>query len=735
MRNIIQRVSLLLLVILLLTKCKKTYDDYYARPAGLEPPIYQVLSAKGNFKSFLALIDKAGYKSTLSAAGYWTMFAPNDAAFDAYYKERAINIDNLDSNMARSIVQYLLVYNAFTKATIDDYQSSAGWVPDQAFRRRTAFYTGFYNDTTKEGVTVKAIQSNRNGTGNPYVTGDNNNKYIPYFTDTYFTGHGLTASDYQYFYPSSSFSGFNVTAAKVLNTSTAENGVINEIDKVITPLPSIDEYLRSKPEYSEFKKLYDNYLVTFPENAEATRRYQLLSGESKKVYVKAYNSLLAFSPNNENYLKIQDNDGQQNSWSIFVPKNDALLKYEKEVLLEYYLALENLPTQIIVDFLNAHMWIAPVWPSKFNSSTNALGEEARFNPQTDVFDRKILSNGMFYGTNKVQEANLFSSVYSRAYLDPKFSIMKRLLDTELRFIITSLRAKYTLFMVPDAVFRANGYDFNVNSNLYTFTPPGGGTATSGEAVRQTLLRILNTSLVEGEINNLTAPGIAEAYNNEYIKFNNNQVITAGTLDAGKVVTVDSSRVTQNGKVYYLNGPLTFTNVNVGTHIRNLGGASAAASDYNYFANFLITSSLYNTSTGEITGIAAGTFYTVFVPTNAAISQAVKDGLLPGDRVTGAPNFVFNNQTALQREQVNQFILYHILNKRSLVPNGKESGAFETLLKSPEGEILPITILSQPGSMQVTDMNNRKANVIVAKSNNLSNRTVIHLIDNYLKFTY
>ena len=40
----------------------------------------------------------------------------------------------------------------------------------------------------------------------------------------------------------------------VTQNITAENGVIHEIDKVISPLPSIDEYLRSKPEYSEFKK-------------------------------------------------------------------------------------------------------------------------------------------------------------------------------------------------------------------------------------------------------------------------------------------------------------------------------------------------------------------------------------------------------------------------------------------------------------------------------------------------
>jgi uncharacterized surface protein with fasciclin (FAS1) repeats len=730
MNIIIQRVVLLSLITILLTNCKKTFNDYYARPEGLEPPIYQVLASKGNFKSLLALIDKAGYKSTLGAAGYWTMFAPNDAAFDQFYKERTTNIDNLDSSAARAIIQYLLVYNAFAKDRIDDYQSAAGWVPNQAFRRRTAYYTGFYNDTMQNGQVVKATQSNRNG---GYVATDNNNKHIPYFTDVYFDAQGLTASDYKYFYPSSDFTGFNVAEAKVLNTLTAENGIINETDKVVSPLPSIDEYLRSKPEYSEFKKMYDRYMVNFIVNADATRRYQLLTADNKQVYVKTFNPTLAFSPNNENYLKLQDNDAQQGSWSIFVPKNDVLLEYQKNVLLEYYQSFENAPTQLIVDFLNAHMWTSAVWPSKFGSTANALGEEARFNPQSDVFDRKILSNGMFYGTNKVQEANIFSSVYSRAYLDPKFSIMRRLLDTELRFIINSPGAKFTLFMMPDAVLRAAGYDFNVNSGSYTFTPPGGGPTQTGEAVRQNLLRILNTSVVQGEINDLAAPGIAETYNGEFIKWNNNQVISAGTQDANRVVTVDSSRVTKNGKVFYLNGLLTFTTLNIGTHIRTLGGTSATASDFNYFANFLATSGIYNTTTGEITGISAGSFYTVFVPTNAAISQAVKDGVLPGDRVTGIPNFVNATQTPAQREQVNQFILYHILNRKSLVPNGAESGAFETLLKNAEGEVLPITVLNQPGNMQITDRNSRKANVIIAKSNNLSNRTVIHLTDNYLKY--
>lgn len=736
-KNLQKILSIVLLSLLLINCKKKEFDDYYARPEGLADPIYQALQSKGNFTKLLATIDKAGYKQTLSTAGYWTFFSPNDAAFTKFFQERGISgVENIDSAAARAIIQYLLVYNAFDRETIDDFQSNAGWTKDVAFRRRTAFYTGFYNDTMQNGQVVKAIQSNRNGSA-AYVAGDNGNKYIPYFTDIYLKGQGLTSADYKYFYPSSDYAGFNVADAKVLSSNTAENGVIHEIDKVITPLPSIDEYLRTKPEYSEFKKMYDKYLVSFILNADATRRYQLLTSDNKQVYVKTYNNLLAFSPNNENHLKLQDNDAQQNSWSIFVPKNEVLLSYIKNVLLEYYQTFDNAPTQILVDFLNAHMWVSPVWPSKFSSTINTLGEEARFNAQTDIIDRKILSNAIFYGTSKVQEANVFSSVYSRAYLDPKFSIMLRLLNTELRFIVTDPRRKFTLFMMPDAVLRAAGYDFSINSNVYTFTPPGGGTLQQGESVRQTLLRILNTGVLYGERADLVSPGIAEAYNNEYVKWNNNQVITAGTQDANTIVRVDSTRTTQNGKVYYLNGLLTFTTVNVGTHIKNLGGTSPAASDFNYFANYLTTSaSMYQTTTGEINGLTAGGFYTVLVPTNTAIMQAVKDGLLPGDQTTGIPNFGTTTQTAhnaAQKLQVEKFIQYHIINKRTVIPDGTTDETFETLLKNSQGESITIRVDNEPGSMQITDANNRKANVIINKSNNLSNRTVIHLIDNYLKY--
>ena len=145
-----KRMALLFVCATMLFACNKKFDKYYDRPADLEPPIYQVLEAKGNFKHLLAAIDKAGYKNTLGAAGYWTLFAPHDSAFQVYFTANNIaGIDALDSAKCRAIVTYCLVYNAFKEERLADFQSNAGWVENAAFRRRTANYTGVYDATIK----------------------------------------------------------------------------------------------------------------------------------------------------------------------------------------------------------------------------------------------------------------------------------------------------------------------------------------------------------------------------------------------------------------------------------------------------------------------------------------------------------------------------------------------------------------------------------------------------------
>jgi uncharacterized surface protein with fasciclin (FAS1) repeats len=721
-----------------ITSCKKKFDDFYARPDNLAAPIYQQLEAAGKFTNFISLIDKAGYKQTLSAAGYWTIFAPTDSAFNADTEFKAFlqsrgfsNAAAADSTTAQMIVQYLLVYNAFEKSRIDDFQSSLGWVANDAFKRRTAYYTGFYNDTDYLNVPYKAIASNRNNSGavNSYfLVADNNNKYIPFFTDTFFTAKGIPAADYNYLYPGSVFSGFNVANAKVTQRDIqAENGVIHIIDRVVLPQQSIDQYLRNKPQYSLFRSILERFMVQFVKNNDATRKYQVLNGGSTDVMVKVYSNLLAFSPNNENYFKLQDNDGQRDGWTMFVPTDDSLSKYINTVVLQEYPSVNSLPISIIADLLNAHMWQSSVWPSKFGSSFNFLGEPAKINPSTDVVERKVLSNGIFYGTKKVNEPNVFSTVYGKPYLSPRYTLMTRLLNTELKPIITNPNVKYTLFMMSDAVMAAKGYSYNSGSNSWTF-----GTVTN-DSIRLNLLRMVNSGVVETPNNELNGigtagvSGIATTYGGECIRFDGNRVFTAGSEDRGITILIDSVRPALNGQVVYINDLLYFSYLNIGRTVSKLG--TPAASEFNYFWNYLRNSTLFNATTFDITGTAPGSFYTVFAPRNSAIVQAVNDGLLPG--TAGVPNF--NPALTADKVKVEQFLSYHILDKRTIIPNGQDIGSYPSLLRNAAGDPVTFSVLYPGGVFELTDANARKARLVPALSNNLSNRAVIHLIDNYLRY--
>jgi len=719
---------------------KKALDEYYDRPDTLEQPIYQVLEKKGSFTHLLAAINKAGYKSTLSAAGYWTLFAPTDSAFQVYFSANGVSgIDGLDSATCRNIVTYCLVYNAFKEERLADYQSNLGWVENNAFRRRTANYTGVYDGTNTSGSAIKVIASNRNNSGTFfYVDADNNNKYLPYFMSGYFTSKSLTAADYNYFYPGTTYTGLNIVDAKILQKDlAAENGIIHIIDKVITVLPSFDQYIGSNSAYSEFKKILDKFLVQYVLNQTVTQNYRILTGSNLDVFTKVYNPSLAFSLNNENFLKLQDNDGQADAYSIFVPENAALTNYINNVLLEHYPTLESLPINVIFDFINAHMWRTAVWPSKFTSTFNSVGEEARFDPSANVIDKKILSNGIFYGTNKVQEANVFSSVYGKAYLDPNYSMMTSLLNLDLKFQISNIRQNYTLFLISNAAFNAAGYfsDPTVSNNVneqWRYIPPGGGAQLTGSSALVRLQRILNMHVVPGRnITSLSGTGVALTNSGDFLKFDNNTVVASGNGDIPNVANVVNTKTAANGTVYYLDKILQFSEKNVGLHIAAL--APTAASPFYNFWQYLRFANIYNATTGEIQQVAAGSFYTFFIPDNASIVAAVNAGLLPG---TGTvPNMMpnFNPSAPADKEKVNNFIYYHILNKKNIATDGEESGTFETLYKFSNGD--PSTIFvnnSTPNNIVLNDMMARVANVITANSNNLSNRITLHLINNYLR---
>jgi uncharacterized surface protein with fasciclin (FAS1) repeats len=431
-------------------------------------------------------------------------------------------------------------------------------------------------------------------------------------------------------------------------------------------------------------------------------------------------------------------------YTIFAPTDAAVEAYSK-VLLKYYAKnrlqpgnykaqlseLYALRPDIIRDFVNSHFYRTAVWPGKFNSVNSFFGEVSKLNPG-NVVDKQFLSNGLLYGVNAAQNANSFATVYGKVNLDPTFYIMKQALDVLGYTIpIKTASLKYVIVPIPDATLVNLGFSYD------PFFPsaPIRGDLTILRRLLQTHIIPLGDRAVP---NFATGTGILEASNGEYIKYDKGFIFSAGTEDlaavSDKTIKIDSIVTAVNGADVYATRVLAYTSLPVSKHIEKYGTATTDPY-YSFFQYLKNNVTLYNATSGAIQGISDGSFYSVFIPTNTAIQAAVNAGLLP-KLANGSPNYVPTD--ALDISKVSKFIQYHII-KNSVASDGQKTGSFETLLKDESGDAAKVTVTTNTtNSLILRDVTNTSVNVLLGaadRSNVLSNRTVIHQINSYLKYQF
>ncbi len=727
------------LFIVLCVGCRKdAFDNFYNRPENLESPIYTRLEEEGRFSLFRRLIEKASYKETLDQAGYWTIFAPNDDAVNRFLTQEGYGtVEQVPEEVAVQIVRYALVYNAFQTNHIADYQSNLGWVEGLGFRRRTAYYEGFQKQKVRiNGVEQELIvtASNRNNVsvtfGTPYyIDGDNNNKYVTYFHQKYASMNNLTAADYSFFHPNVTWSDFNFMGAKVLRADIiAENGVIHEVDAVTLPQPSLDRYLAEHDDYSFFRdSILNQFFVTYVPNTAASKTYEYRTGQVAQVYVKVYDPLLTFSLNNENYLKEEDNDGQQDAFTLFIPKNEVLIPWVREILLEHYKTLNNVPKTVLADFVNTLLWRNAVWPSQFSLKFNVHEEPATF-VQQDIVDKKMLSNGFFYGTSKVQESNLFSTVYKHIILDPDYSLMLMLLNKEYKRIITNPNQQFTVFLFSDRLLQQLGYAYNERINEWTWRDRNNNVI--GHSITEPRLqRILYTHIVETPNDELANIENSSGYiqtgdkiiPGEFIKWQNGNMYAAGNEFLGQSVHITgSAKFGNNGRIYYVDNLLEFSAETAGQAVNRVANANTQTSR---FRDYLVNSSLYRAADLTINGIAAGSSYTILMPNNVSIQQAVDAGVLPSNT---APTDL------VDRTKVERFLQHHILTNINVAPDGNQdviSGI--SLLKDASDQSVIVGISNAVNNLRFTDASGKTVSAVNNTNLYISNRIVLHELNGYL----
>jgi len=230
---------------------------------------------------------------------------------------------------------------------------------------------------------------------------------------------------------------------------------------------------------------------------------------------------------------------------------------------------------------------------------------------------------------------------------------------------------------------------------------------------------------------LTGKGILESYAGEYVKFNQMKMSSSGTLDGPtetQQIRIDSISIGNNlsgplnGVAVYLNGGLTSSNTNIGFFLKNIG-ADQASSPFNSFYKYLIASTLYSATDGVVKGIELGLNYTLLIPNNDAIANAVANNDLPA---SSAPA----DQASI--DKITRFIQYHIA-RNSFAIDGKKTGFFQSLCKNVDGDAQSIQVaVNLVNKLQVMDNLNRTVEADVVQSNQLGQRVLIHSLKGYLK---
>ncbi|WP_163221017.1 fasciclin domain-containing protein [Bacteroides sp. 214] len=787
--------ALSLLLLLFFGSCENEVDSHYDRPDWLEGSVYSILEEKGNFSMYLEAVDSTLYSRVLNGAGNYTVFAPNDAAFTKFLAEKGYtNVRQIPKEELTKIIGYSLVYNKFESSRLGDVLKSSEWIVGNSIKKNTAYYKTIYQEQVN-GKTEWVVDNLKEATAvvTPY-------KYLPIFTNTYFQTNGLNSSDYTHFYPNTNFSGLNIPGGSVLAKDIhAMNGVIHEVDAVPYPLENIDEVLKHE-ENSMFKSLLDyqtdgTYLfASYQEYKALTEVYKDLYPDRNinSLYVKKYAGLV-YSPNIEEYTMSGSTfNSEEQGYTLFVPSNEAMSEFINNKLLKYANSISDLPTDVLTNFIKAHQADIMVWPSKYKVAQNgnseffnAAGSTGPSFEEDGITGKYVASNGFVYNIDHVIKSRYFETVYSEILLNPEYTWINALLNntlTSLRdelmksSITGELDHNVNIVIPSNALLAADGYDYNEIDKTYTNSNVL-GTITKDDRIRRLLrsgifMRVKNEDINAEIVDFSGSPelgydGFGYAVNDygDMVRFKDNKLQAMGNILSNEWVEVTELATLNNGKVFSMDGLLQYSPRT--TDPSNVAGWEerrlyttiseyvAQNPDASLFKNYLDKTLHGVDSNGNpvLTGISNSGFYTVLVPQNDQMEQAIADKVLPA-----LANVTDANIAA--KKQASDFISACFLTGTVLpddgvpavMPGNYANYTISTVYKVNEPSLDLIAEktsmeVTKPGGIlkfapkSITEGNTVKvegineATVIrgITKSNYMGARSVIHAIDKYLAF--
>jgi len=668
------------------------------------------------------------------------------------------------------MVEYSVIIDGWNTTTLTYFPNR--FYLGQSFRRRTQYkspYREFDIDTLQHIIDWDELEPGKYIVDASLGRLKTTNYFIPSFMDNY----GVENSDYDFMFTGETFNegDMKVFEAHVEQQNiVAENGMLYSLDKVLEPKSNLYDNL-SLPEYngkySMFKKMLERFAYLNLMGDEINEE----TGETETIYQFRFNTgiendFLPFNPFDENYPSNIDATMAQ-AYGLLVPTNQALEEYLNgdSVLGQFYDSYDDMPLEVLGKFVSPFFFndFYNICPSSFGQSYDTSLGLVDFKEE-DIVDKKFCSNGFFVGVNTVYTNSSFGTIMGPLLLDPNYSIMLEAvqglkIDTALesksvRFSMLGIRndqfvnvadpnsATRTITVITDdpelydpedtsvVYMQVEGDPTGANNRIYP-NPDNTSTFSADIAyVKKTLEDIVLNQVIDEDID-FNSDNYYQTRSGEFVHvFGGNSAEGGGDIEKGEVALVESIQATDNGNFYEMNSiverPTAFT-------YKALDDSTA---DFSSFLEVLESAdaliSIVGSSDKLINFLNLTKTFTLFAPNNAAVAQAISDGVIVDPSTV---NGLSELDKAIAKRDLLDFAKKHFI-QQSLPTDGKSVGTFSSMYYSKIVDFAPVydqfVVTNTTTSVTITNEETGEAVTTGSLTNLLSKRVIIHEINNYIK---
>ncbi len=512
----------------LVYSCSDDYDLPDETPGWLGSSIYNYLVEKGNYTNTIKLIDDLDYAEVLAKTGSKTLFVANDEAYSRFYQQNPWGVksyDDLTNNMKKQLLYGSMLNNAYLLEmlpNLSNTSTSTGQNADGSYVTKNVTLKHTTSASATDTITFfgwndPALPQTYNldekdewarfkqqSKGGIYLALDATVPMLSHWIDGQMGQNGITDDDFSVFMGKTRSAGdAYVNSSKVVEQDiTCQNGYLNVIDEVMTPLSNMSESLRLSGLTDIFSHMLDRFSAPYY-NSALTNAYAQLYPAVDSVFEKRYYSMWThsydtnagrtnyYAPSDVNntvtmpYLQFDPgwnlyypssygssyNSGVARDFgAIFAPTDQALLTYFTEgggkFLAERYFTqtpvtlsnlaynVDQIPMEVIQHLINNLMKTSFVnsVPSKYLSILNDA-KDIMFSDCETVDEYKALidtafvaSNGVVYVMNKVYTPATYACVAAPAIYNDTTKVMNWAIYADEKYMDNPADAKMKAYM-------------------------------------------------------------------------------------------------------------------------------------------------------------------------------------------------------------------------------------------------------------------------------------------------